>query len=101
MQTYTISRGEKTSAKCTLRTATWEKLVSVFTTHKVGKSKDEHGYFVGGTFANNYRNAENMLSRSLVTIDVDSYEPLTSRFVLCPNASMTKIDVEIFLLVGI
>jgi len=74
MQTYTISRGEKTSAKCTLRTATWQKLVSVFTTHKVGKSKDEHGYFVGGTFANNYRNAENMLSRSLVTIDVDSYE---------------------------
>lgn len=74
MQTYTISRGEKTSAKCTLRTATWEKLVSVFTTHKVGKSKDEHGYFVGGTFANNYRNGENMLSRSLVTIDVDSYE---------------------------
>ena len=74
MQTYTISRGEKTSAKCTLRTATWQKLVSVFTTHKVGKSKDEHGYFVGGTFANNYRNAENMLNRSLVTIDVDSYE---------------------------
>ena len=73
MQTYVISRGEKISANCTLRVATWEKLTNVFTTHKVGKNKDEHGFFVGGVFTNNYRNAENMVSRSLVTIDVDKY----------------------------
>ena len=75
MQTFKISRADKiTTTQCKLKSPNWSELVTALTLHKVADSKDQHGYFVGGEFKGNYRNAENMLSRSLVTIDVDKYD---------------------------
>lgn len=74
MQTFNITRGQKIAAECKNHSLEWPKIVDALTTHKVGSNKKDHGYFVGGMFANNYRNAENMVSRSMVTIDVDSFD---------------------------
>jgi len=74
METFNIARGRKIAAECKNHSLEWPKIVEVLTTHKVGSDKKDHGYFVGGVFANNKRNAENMVSRSMVTIDVDSFD---------------------------
>jgi len=74
MQTFSIARGRKIAAECKNHSLEWPKIVEVLTTHKVGSDKKDNGYFVGGIFANNRRNAENMVSRSMVTIDVDSFD---------------------------
>lgn len=74
MHTFHISRGQKIVAECKTHSLVWAKIVDALTTHKVGCDKKDCGYFVGGVFTNNYRNAENMISRSMVTIDVDSFD---------------------------
>ena len=74
MQTFNIARGRKISAECKNHSLEWSKIVDVLSTHKLGADKKDCGYFVGGVFANNYRNADNMVSRSMVTIDVDTFD---------------------------
>ena len=73
MQTFKISRGEKISVNCTSKIVNWENIINVLSKHKITETKAENGYFVGGEFNNNYRNGENIINRSLVTIDVDKY----------------------------
>lgn len=71
---YRISRGDKNSAVCRNVDVTWEKVCKVLSVHKVASSKEEMGWFCGGTFKDNYRNGDNLESRSLLTIDVDECE---------------------------
>ena len=73
MQTFKISRGEKISVNCTSKIVNWENIINVLSKHKITETKEENGYFVGGEFNNNYRNGDNIINRSLVTIDVDKY----------------------------
>jgi hypothetical protein len=73
MQTFKISRGEKISVNCTSKIVTWENIINVLSKHKITETKEENGYFVGGEFNNNYRNGDNIINRSLITIDVDKY----------------------------
>ena len=69
------------------KAATWEKFLTLFKTPKVGKetmdeylalSKDRQdalkdvGGFVGGTLKDGIRKAQNVLSRSLITLDLDN-----------------------------
>ena len=70
---YKISRAERNSANVELKELTWDKIAKVLSQHKVGEDKESRGNFVGGWFKDNYRNKENMLKRSLLTLDVDHY----------------------------
>ena len=69
------------------KAVTWEKFLELFKTPKVGKetmdeylslSKDRQdalkdvGGFVGGTLKDGIRKAQNVLSRSLITLDLDN-----------------------------
>jgi|GEM_PF-1237357 len=73
MQLYNISKGKRIEATVSRHRCSWEKIVSTLSKHKVGESKEDNGYFVGGTFNGNYRNKENVHTRSLLTFDVDTY----------------------------
>jgi hypothetical protein len=70
-KTYRISRGDKNSAVCRNKEVTWERICTVLGKHKVAKTKEQEGWFCGGGFSGGYRNTENLLGRSLLTIDVD------------------------------
>ena len=75
MQTkYNISKGKRIEAPVVRHTLTWDSIVKSLSKHRIGKTKEENGYFVGGVFNNDYRNKTNLLSRCLLTLDVDSYE---------------------------
>ena len=73
-KTYRISRGEKNNAVCVNKTVTWDAVCRVLGKHKVAQSKDECGWFCGGSFRENYRNTDNLECRSLLTIDIDECE---------------------------
>lgn len=51
----------------------WEKLCEVLTTHVVSEEKGGK-YFVGGEFNDESRIEENLLCRSLLTLDIDKYD---------------------------
>ena len=63
MQLYNISKGKRIEATVSRHRCSWEKIVSTLSKHKVGESKEDNGYFVGGTFNGNYRNKENVHTR--------------------------------------
>lgn len=73
-KTYRISRGEKNSAICENKTVTWDAVCRVLGKHKVAQSKEQCGWFCGGSFREGYRNTENLECRSLLTIDIDDCE---------------------------
>lgn len=73
-KTYRISRGEKNSAVCTNKVVTWDAVCRVLGKHKVAQSKEQCGWFCGGSFKEGYRNTENLECRSLLTIDIDDCE---------------------------
>lgn len=77
MKHFRISRGKQILADCTLKEVSWDLLSKSLSVHKLAKDKKDHGWFVGGVFADNYRNGENILSRSLVVMDIDHYEGCT------------------------
>jgi hypothetical protein len=68
---YRISRGDKNSAVCRNKEVTWERLCRVLSKHKIAKTKEQEGWFCGGGFSDGYRNTDNLLGRSLLTIDID------------------------------
>ena len=74
MRKYIISTGAKSAAVCKHKEVSWASIAKVLSTLKVGGSKDENGWLVGGQFKGDYRNDENLLYRSLLTLDVDEYE---------------------------
>ena len=73
-KTYRISRGEKNSAVCENKTVTWDAVCRVLGKHKVAQSKEQCGWFCGGSFKEGYRNNDNLECRSLLTIDIDDCE---------------------------
>ena len=68
---YRISRGNGNAANCREVVASWQKIVEVLSIHRAGNVKEEAGWICGGVFRNNYRNGENLLFRSLLTVDID------------------------------
>jgi len=73
-KTYRISRGEKNSAVCENKTVTWDAVCRVLGKHKLAQSKEQCGWFCGGSFKEGYRNNDNLECRSLLTIDIDDCE---------------------------
>lgn len=72
-KTYRISRGDKNNAVCSNKEVSWSKICATLSKHKIAQSKEECGWFCGGSFRDGYRNNDNLECRSLLTIDIDEY----------------------------
>ena len=74
-QIFNVSRAKRIAiAEVSLHSYTWAELVDLLSKHRVSEDKSKCNYFVGATFKDNYRNKENLISTSLMTIDVDKFE---------------------------
>lgn len=80
MRDLGIAVGQGLSEKIANKTTSWEKIKNVFSKHDTLPNRTDGKHFVGGHFKNNHRNNENVLFRSMLTIDIDkpshNYESL-------------------------
>lgn len=80
MRELGIAVGQGLSEKIANKNTSWEKIKKVFSKHDVLANRTDGKHFVAGHFKNDHRNNENLLFRSMLTIDIDksslSYESL-------------------------
>ena len=63
----------ETSNVITHKDVTWQQIVKKYTTHKVTAKKGGE-YVIGGEYRGNIRREEFLVGRSLLVIDIDSYD---------------------------
>lgn len=63
----------ETSNAITHKDVTWQQIVKKYTTHKVTAKKGGE-YVIGGEYSGNIRREEFLVGRSLLVIDIDSYD---------------------------
>lgn len=63
----------ETSNVITHKDVTWQQIVKKYTTHKVTAKKGGE-YVIGGEYSGNIRREEFLVGRSLLVIDIDSYD---------------------------
>ena len=63
----------ETSNAITHKDVTWQQIVKKYTTHKVTAKKGGE-YVIGGGYSGNIRREEFLVGRSLLVIDIDSYD---------------------------
>ena len=63
----------ETSNAITHKDVTWQQIVKKYTTHKVTAKKGGE-YVIGGEYRGNIRREEFLVGRSLLVIDIDSYD---------------------------
>ena len=63
----------ETSNVITHKDVTWQQIVKKYTTHKVTAKKGGE-YVIGGGYSGNIRREEFLVGRSLLVIDIDSYD---------------------------
>jgi len=73
MRSFGIAVGKGTSPSVRNISVTWEKFCDQFAQVEKISDKESAGHFIGGQFANDYRNEDNLLFRSMLTIDIDKY----------------------------
>jgi hypothetical protein len=63
----------ETSSAIIHKDVTWQQIVKKYTTHKV-TSKKGGEYVIGGEYSGSVRREEFMIGRSLLVVDIDSYQ---------------------------
>ena len=53
---------------------TWDDIVKKLSTHVELEDKETSGFFVGGAFSGEHRVDEDLICRSLLTLDIDKYQ---------------------------
>lgn len=53
---------------------TWDDIVKKLSTHVELEDKETSGFFVGGAFSGEHRVDEDLICRSLLTLDIDEYQ---------------------------
>ena len=82
---FRIAQG-KALGECENKDISWKELTDCFGWHRVGVKAGT--YFVGGSYSSKVRRDENMVDRSLLTLDID-------------DCGLTLSDLEYELLMGI